>query len=133
MADPAPRPQGFVGRLAQLPRERVLAEIARNLGFVLNTRKACGSVVRELGLGDYEREVNTHHAVETLRLELLASVRQYEPRLAAATVRLLGRYRYNMVRFEIAAAVDGQACTLGVDIDTTTRHVTVLLAQDGRR
>src|SRR4029077_18453194 len=59
MAEAMPRRQAFLGRLAQLPRERALAEIARNLGHVFNIRKACGSVLPELGLGDYEREVNT--------------------------------------------------------------------------
>jgi predicted component of type VI protein secretion system len=130
---PANRRQGFVGRLAQLPREHVVAEIARNLGFVFNTRKACGSVLADFGFGDYEHEVNTHHAVEALRVELLAAVRRHEPRLHGAAVRLLGRYRYNMVRFEIAAAVDGVAVALGVDIDTTTRAVAVLVAAEGLR
>jgi predicted component of type VI protein secretion system len=130
---PANRRQGFVARLAQLPRERVVAEIARNLGFVFNTRKACGSVVADFGLGDYEHEVNTHHAVEALRVELLAAVRRHEPRLLGAQVRLLGRYRYNMVRFELAGSVDGQALVLGVDIDTTTRAVEVLVPSEGLR
>jgi len=133
MAEPTNRRQGFLGRLAQLPRERVVAEIARNLGFVFNTRKACGSVLADFGIGDYEREVNTHHSVEALRLELLAAVRRHEPRLHGPAVRLLGRYRYNMVRYEIAGAVDGQALALGVDIDTTTRAVAVLVAAEGPR
>jgi predicted component of type VI protein secretion system len=133
MAEPARRRQGFLARLTQLPRERALAEVARNLGFVFNTRKACGSVLPDFGLGDYESEVNTHHAVEALRVEMLAAVREREPRMREPTVRLLGRYRYNMVRFEIAGLVEGQPCTLGVDIDTTTRHVDVLLAEAGRR
>jgi type VI secretion system protein len=125
-ASPVRRRQAFLGRLAQLPRERVLDEIVRNLGFVLNTRKACGSVLPDFGLGDYEREVNTHHAVETLRGELLGAVRRHEPRVDEPSVRLLGRYGYNMVRFEILGRVDGQACGFGVDINTTTRHVAVL-------
>jgi predicted component of type VI protein secretion system len=132
MAEPARRRQAFLGRLAQLPRERALAEIARNLGFVFNTRKACGSVLPDFGIGDYEHEVNTHRAVEALRVELLAAVRRYEPRLGEAAVRLLGRYGYNMVRFEIAGRIEGQACALGVDIDTTTRHVEVRLAPEDR-
>lgn len=133
MAEPARRRQGFLGRLAQLPREHVLAEIARNLGFVFNTRMACGSVLPDFGLGDYEHEGNTHHAVEALRVEMLAAVRRLEPRLGGPAVRLLGRYRYNMVRFEITGVVEGQACGLGVDIDTTTRQVAVLVAEGIRR
>lgn len=133
MAEPMRKRQAFLGRLAQLPRERVLVEIARNLGFIFNTRKACGSVFADFGLGDYERESNTHQAVEALRLELLAVVRRHEPRMTEASVKLLGRYGYNMVRFEISGLVDGQACALGVDIDTTTRGVEVLVAEADRR
>jgi predicted component of type VI protein secretion system len=133
MAEPARRRQGFLGRLAQLPRERALAEIARNLGFVFNTRKACGSVLADFGLGDYEREVNTLQAVETLRAELVAAVRRHEPRITEASVRLLGRHGYSMVRFELAGLVEGQACALGIDIDTTTQRVDVLVGEPGRR
>jgi predicted component of type VI protein secretion system len=132
MAEPTRRRQAFLGRLAHLPRERVLVEIARNLGFVFNTRKACGSVLPDFGLGDYEREVNTHQAVEVLRAELLSAVRRHEPRMTEASVRLLGRYGYSMVRFEVAGRVDGQACALGVDIDTTTQRVDVLVAEASR-
>lgn len=133
MAEPTRKRQGFLGRLAQLTPERAPAEIARNLGFVFNTRKACGSVLADFGLGDYEREVNTGRAVEALRAELLAAVHRHEPRLSEARVELLGRWRYNMVRFEIAGRVDGQACALDVDVDTTTRHVTVQVAGAGGR
>jgi predicted component of type VI protein secretion system len=132
MAEAARKRQGFLGRLAQLPREHAVAEIARNLGFVFNTRKEVGSVTSDFGLGDYEHEVNTHQAVETLRVELLAAVRRHEPRLGAPAVRLLGRYHYNMVRFEITGVVEGQTCGIGVDIDTTTRRVEVLVGEAGR-
>lgn len=132
MAEPTRRRQAFLGRLAQLAPERAPAEIARNLGFVFNTHKACGSVVADFGLGDYEREVNTGRAVEALRTELLAAVHRYEPRIRDARVRLLGGWRYNMVRFEIAGRVDGQACALDVDVDTTTRQVTVHVAGAGQ-
>ncbi len=133
MADPTRRRQAFLGRLAQLAPERATAEIARNLGFVFNTRKACGSVVDGFGLGDYEREVNTGRAVEALRVEMLAAVNRHEPRIREPRVRLLGGWHTNLVRFEIAGRVDGEACTLDVDIDTTTRHVTVQVVEAGRR
>lgn len=125
MAEPARRRQAFLGRLAHRPRAHALVEIARNLGFVFNTRKDCGSVLPEFGLGDYEREPTTQRAVEVLRGELAAAVRRYEPRLAGATVKLLGRYGYSMVRFEIAGVADGRPCALGVDVDTTTQHFEV--------
>jgi predicted component of type VI protein secretion system len=133
MTDATRRRQAFLGRLAQLDPERATAEIARNLGFVFNTRKACGSVLADFGIGDYEREANTGRAVEALRVELLDAVHRHEPRIRQASVRLLGGWRTNMVRFEIAGRVDGGSCSLDVDIDTTTRHVAVRIAQDGRR
>jgi type VI secretion system protein len=133
MADPTRRRQSFLGRLAQLPRERAVAEIARNLGFVFNTRKGCGSALPDFGLGDYEREPNTHRAVEALRVELLAAVRRHEPRLGEPAVRLLGRYHHDMVRFEIAGLVEGQPCVLEVDMSASTRHVEVSVVEAGPR
>jgi predicted component of type VI protein secretion system len=123
------RRQGFLGRLAQLAPEHAAVEIARSLGFVFNTRKTCGSVMRDFGLGDYETEVNTRHAVETLRGELVAAVREHEPRIAEPSVRLLGRYGYSLVCFELTGRVDDQRCALGVDIDTTTRQVRVSVTE----
>lgn len=129
MASPPRHRPAFLDRLAQLPRRPATAEIARNLGALCNTRKGCGSVLPSLGLGDYEGESNTLRAVEALRLELLALVREHEPRLQQAQVRLLGRHRYNLVRFEIAGWVGEQACALELDIDSTTRHVQVRVAE----
>lgn len=125
MPSPTRRRQAFLGRLAQRAPASMAAEIVRNLGFVLNTRKACGSVVTDLGLGDFEAEGTTQRALDVLCGELLAAVRRHEPRLAEPAVRLLGRWRYNMVRFELAGRIDDQPCTLDVDIDTTTREVAV--------
>lgn len=132
MPEPARRRQAFLGRLAQLAPERASAEVARNLGFVFNTRKACGSVVVDFGLGDFEAEGTTTRAVEALRGELLSAVRRYEPRLREPAVRLLGRWGYRMVRFEVAGRIDDQPCALDVDIDTTTREVAVRDAGGGR-
>lgn len=129
MASPPRHRPAFLDRLAQLPRRPATAEIARNLSFLFNTRKACGSVLPSLGLGDYEGESNTLRAVEALRLELLSSVREHEPRLREAQVRLLGRHRYNLVRFELTGRVGEQACALQLDMDTTTRHVQVTVAE----
>lgn len=133
MADPTRGRQGLLGRLAQLPRERALAEIARNLGVIFNTRKGVGSVVRTFGLGDYESEPNTHRAVETLRVEMLDAVRRYEPRIESPAVRLVGRYHVDMVRFELTGRVDGARCVLEVDMDTSTRHVEVSVVEAGPR
>ena len=124
MASPRRR-QGFLGRLAQLAPEGASAEVVRNLGFVFNTRKACGSVVADFGLGDFDAEGTTARAVEALRGELLDSVRRHEPRLCEPAVRLRGRWRYNMVRFELVGIVEGRPCVFDVDIDTTSHAVSV--------
>jgi len=136
MADPTRGRQGFLGRLAQLPHERVVAKVVRNLGFVFNTRKGVGSVVPTFGLGDYldyNKHPNTQRAVETLRVELLDAVRRYEPRIEDPAVRLLGGYHHDMVRFEIMGRVDGKHCVLAVDIDSTTQKVEVRVANGGPR
>ena len=125
MARHVRRRQAFLGRLAQRAPEAASSEVVRNLGFVLNTRKACGSVIADFGLGDYEREGTTSRAVEALRSELLIAVRRHEPRLHAPKVRVLGGWRFNFVRFEIAGDIDDRPCAIDVDIDTTTNHVTV--------
>jgi len=132
MADRGRKRQAFLGRLARLPRERVLAEIARNLGAVFNTRKGCGSVLSDFGIGDYERERNTQRAVEVLRDELLTAVRRYEPRMNEVSVRLLGRRRTRMVCFEITGVAHGEPCALAVELDTTTRQLAVRIAEAGR-
>ena len=125
MAEPTRRRSTFLARLAQLAPERTAVAVVKNLGFVLNTRKACGSVIADFGLGDYEREGTTSRAVEALRTELLTCVRRHEPRIRAPKVRVLGGWHFNFVRFEIAGDIDDQPCAIDVDIDTTTNHVTV--------
>ena len=133
MIEPKHRPQAFLGRLAQQPRAHAAVEIARDLGFVLNTREACGSVLPDFGLGDYEAKLNTHRAVETLCAELYAAVCRHEPRLVGPQVRLLGRRRYNLVRFEITGWIDGRASAFDIEIDTTTRWVEVVVMEAGER
>lgn len=133
MADPTRRRPSFLGRLAQLPRAGAPSEIARNLGFIFNTRKGCGSVLPDFGLGDYELASNTHQAVEVLRAELLAAVRRHEPRISEPKVHLLGGYHHDMVRFQIAGVVDGAACAFDVDIDTTTQEALVRVVEAGGR
>jgi predicted component of type VI protein secretion system len=132
MADPTRGRQGFLGRLAQLPRERVAAEVARSLGFLFNTRKGVGSVVPSFGLGEYldhGKHPNTQRAVETLRVEMLDAVRRYEPRIEDPAVRLLGGYHHEMVRFEIAGRIDGKRCVLEVDVNSTTQEVAVSVVE----
>lgn len=115
----------FISRLAQVPAQAAPAVIVRNLEHVLNTRKGCGSVIEEFGLGDYDAAPTTHEAVILLRAELEALTRRYEPRLSSPQVRLLGGHGYRGVRYELRGQVRGQDLVFWLDIDTTTRHVHV--------
>lgn len=121
----AQQSSSFLSRLTQSSGWTLATLVAENLGHVLNTRKGCGSVVQELGLGDYEAAPNTHDAVLVLVEELRTAVLRYEPRLREPEVTLRGRLGYRTIRFSIAGAIDGRAHAFGVDIDTTTRHVHV--------
>lgn len=127
----AQQASSFLTRLTQSSGWTVPALVAENLGHVLNTRKGCGSVIRELGLGDYEAAPNTHDAVLVLLDELRAVVLRYEPRLHEPVVTLRGRLGYRTIRFSIAGAIDGRAQVFGVDIDTRDRHVDVWSEGEG--
>ncbi|MCH9679846.1 MAG: GPW/gp25 family protein [Deltaproteobacteria bacterium] len=115
----------FLSRLVGVASTDLSAQVATNLGHVLNTRKGCGSVIPELGLGDYEGAATTHDAVLVLVRELRALVVRYEPRLRDPEVTLRGRYGYRMVRFSLQGTVEGVVGKFHIDIDTSTRHVDV--------
>lgn len=118
----------FLHRIAQLPAEHVIDQVARNLGHVLGTRKGCGSVVAGFGLGDYERCPNTIEAVAALEDEIAALARRYEPRLGDPEVRLLGRLGPSRICFALTGRVAGEACTLHITIHTELRNVIVAIA-----
>ena len=115
----------FINRLTRSPAPMNTTVIIRNLEHLFNTRKGCGSVIEEYGLGDYEAAPTTHEAVISLRAELEALTRRYEPRLASPQVKLLGGYGYCGVRFELRGQVRGDELVLWIDVDTTTRKVRV--------
>lgn len=118
----------FLHRLARLPAESAVESVARNLGVVLNTRKGCGSVIADFGLGDYEGYPNTVEAVSALVDEIAALVRRHEPRLARPEVALLGRHGPSRVCFALAGTVSGHAYTFHIVIHSEHRNVTVALA-----
>ncbi len=123
----AARFSSFLARLTRAAPRPEIEAVARNLEHLLNTRKGCGSVVAELGLGDYEAAPNTHHAVLTLRAEIEQMVRTYEPRLHSPRVTLLGGLGTRNIIFELQGTVGADLNVMLLDIDTTTRHVTVTL------
>jgi len=121
----ASRSNSFLGRRTRAPAQSGIAAVVRNLDHLLNTRKGCGSVVAELGIGDYEAAPTTHQAVLALRAELERLVRGYEPRLGDPKVTLLGRIGTRIVRFELRGELGGEAHVIWLDIDTETRHFEV--------
>ena len=123
----AARFSSFLARLTGAAPRPEIEAVARNLEHLLNTRKGCGSVVAELGLGDYEAAPNTHHAVLSLRAEIEQLVRKYEPRLREPRVTLLGGLGTCHVIFELQGMVGADRHVILLNIDTTTRHVTVTL------
>ncbi|MCX4244132.1 type VI secretion system baseplate subunit TssE [Paraliomyxa miuraensis] len=120
-----PLGRSFLSRLTRTSSRTVPQLVAQNLEHVLNTRKGCGSVLPDLGLGDYEAAPNTHEAVIVLERELRALVLRFEPRLSEPEVALAGRHGYRMVRFSLRGLVDGAPRAFAIDIDTSTRHVDV--------
>lgn len=125
-------PRSFLGRLlaptGAAPADQPLVElVALNLENVLNTRKGTGSVIREFGLGDYERAANTHDAVLILIEEIAEQCRRYEPRLRAPEVTMLGRPAFDAIRFELCGELDGRAQLYWLDLNTGSRHVVVTI------
>ncbi len=117
----------FITRLTQGPARPEPEAVARNLEHLLNTRKRCGSVLAEFGLGDYEAAPNTSEAVVALREELCRLVSRYEPRLSEPEVVLLGSFGYSKVRFELRGRLRGARQLFWLDVDTTTRAVAVAI------
>lgn len=118
----------FMSRLARIGKEAKLDRILRNLNRVFNARKRYGSVVHEFGIGDYEYTWNTPKLLETLRMELLAAVQEYEPELLQPEVVMKGRDRDLWVRFLLIGIVDGEAHQFHIDIDSKYRNIVVSLA-----
>jgi len=123
------RTRSFIARLSQAPASPEPEAIARNLEHLLNTRKGCGSVIAEFGLGDYEAAANTRDAVLILRAELERLTQRYEPRLVDPRVTLLGREGYSRVRFELEGRLRGAQQLFWLDLDTTTRQVEVAIVR----
>lgn len=120
-----PMQRSFMARLAGAPSQPVVELVALNLQHMLNTRRGTGSVIREYGLGEYERAPTTEEAVLALTREIPALIERYESRFAAPELRLRGRTAYNMIRFELEGTIEGRTERLELDMNTSTREVRV--------
>lgn len=115
----------FLSRLTGARPEQVTDSVLRNLQSVFNTRKGYGSVVESFGLGEYDAMNHTTAFIDALMVEILATVKEYEPRIAEPAVTLDGRDRKLWVRFLLSGAVDGQPQLFYVDIDSRYRNIDV--------
>lgn len=122
--------RSFLARLLGEPSSPLVELVALNLENVLNTRKGSGSVIREFGLGDYERASTTHDAVLILIDEIAGLCRRYEPRLCEPTVELLGRSSYDELRFELEGQLSGRRRLFWLDMSTNNRTVKVTIVKD---
>lgn len=122
--------RSFIGRLIGEPSQPLVEVVALNLENVLNTRKGSGSVIREFGLGDYERAGTTHDAVLILVEEIAQQCRRYEPRLFEPKVSLLGRSGYDEVRFELQGVLGGRRQLFWLDLSTSNRTVKINIVKE---
>jgi type VI secretion system lysozyme-like protein len=131
----------FLGRLAQAGREGgaeryvqvastpdapVLAPlVARNLRFLLNTKKTHGSVLVDYGLGDYDDPLRIQGDIDALGREIQATVAVYEPRLAGPRVKAVARDAQRRIDYALSGTLAGEPVTFHVVFDTLSRLVTV--------
>ncbi|GEM_PF-2753923 len=124
------RTRSFVDRLAKGPARPEIESVALNLEHLLNTRKGCGSVVFEFGIGEYEAASSTLDAVVLLCDEIATLTRRYEQRFEEPEVSLLGRTSFCKIRLELAGRLRGQRRTLWLDVNTNTRRVDVAVVKE---
>lgn len=128
-APPVPHRRPLLARLSGGPALKSLPqEIAANLGAVLSSRKGYGSVVPELGLGEFYSRHSSRGATEILQEELLRNITALEPRLEQAQINLLGEDPDFWLHFTVNGVAAGEPVKLIVSFQTTLGAVKVRLA-----
>ena len=105
--------------------EREILAVTRNLTALLNSKKGTGSVVPDLGLGDYEAYLSTRELLPVLVAEIGAQIARHEPRLAGPKVVVDGRDRDLGALFTVTGAVAGRPVRFRLALHTVYRGVTV--------
>lgn len=112
--------------LTELPDPAVLAAIvARNLRFMLSTKKRHGSVLVDYGLGDYDDPRYVSQDVDRLAGEIRATVAKYERRLEGPTVKAVARDARSRIAYDLTGTLAGQEQRFRIVFDTFLRGVTV--------
>lgn len=106
-------------------RHDELEHVISNLTAVLNTKQGFGSMVRSLGIGDYLERPGSRDATATLRGEIEAEIRKFEPRLHDMELLLLGRTPDLHMAFDLTGRVGGKKIKLRVLFNTMFGNVTI--------
>jgi len=99
-------------------RTEELDHIVANISAVLNTKQGFGSMVRQLGIGEYHGRPGSSDAIATLRDEIETEITKFEPRLTDVEVNLLGRTTDLQMAFDVLGKVDGRPCHLRIFFHT---------------
>jgi predicted component of type VI protein secretion system len=95
-----------------------LDHIVSNISSVLNTKQGFGSIVRQLGVGEYQGRPGSRDAIATLRAEIETEIGKFEPRLTELEVKLLGKSTDLQMVFDVSGKVAGKRCQLRVFFHT---------------
>lgn len=95
-----------------------LEHVIANIMAVLNTKQGFGSVVRDLGIGEYHGRPGSRDATSTLRGEVESEIAKFEPRLTELEVKLLGKTQDLQMAFEVTGKVAGKRCKLRIFFST---------------
>jgi type VI secretion system protein len=106
-------------------RTEELDHVIANISAVLNTKQGFGSVVRELGIGEYHGRPGSRDAISTLRDEIEGEINKFEPRLSDLEVVMLGKTSDLQMAFEITGKVAGKRCKLRLFFHTTFGNITI--------
>ena len=105
------------------PTYSVLAQVLANLGNVLRTRRRHGSVVDDLGLGDYDHPSRVHTSVDFLGRQIQEVTARYEPRLEYPQVKPVTRNASRQICYRLTGSIDGAPVKIDVLFDTAHHAV----------
>ncbi len=120
----------FRDKLAGGEDESTLDSVAGNLEVLLNAKKGYSAVVEVFGLGDHEAHFATKPLVDSLVAEMTEAVRQFEPRLARPSIRLVRRNRSMWVELHLVGEISGKRVGFLVLLHSVLRNVRVELLRD---
>lgn len=95
-----------------------LEHVIANISSVLNTKQGFGSIVRDLGIGEYHGRPGSRDAIATLREEVETEIAKFEPRLTELEVEMLGKTQDLQMAFDVSGKVAGKRCQLRIFFNT---------------